>query len=285
MTPEEARQLGPGLAALTGDPVDVKSVQDEQVPVDGGSILVRIYEDVENPPGTLVYFHGGGWVVGSVEDYDGVTRLLAKETGLRVASVDYRLAPEHVFPTAVEDSWAALQWIAERYPGSPLVVAGDSAGGNLAAIMTQRARAAGGPPIGFQILVYPVTDADMTTGSYVERGEGYLLDRAAMVWFFDHYLADVEARRHPDMSPLRAESFEGLPPAYVMVAEYDPLRDEGIAYANALEAAGVPVVLKVHEDQAHGFFQLINFLEAANESIRDASVVMRSALGLGPVTA
>jgi acetyl esterase len=280
MTPEEARQLGPGLAALTGDPVEVATITDDQVPVDGGSILVRTYEDVENPPATLIYYHGGGWVVGSVADYDGLTRLIAKETGFRVVSVDYRLAPEHVFPAAVEDSWAATKWVADKYPGSPLIVAGDSAGGNLAAIMTQRARAAGGPAIAYQLLVYPVTDADFSTDSYTERGEGYLLDRGAMVWFFDHYLPDVPARSHTDMSPLRAESFEGLPPAYVMVAEYDPLRDEGIAYAKKLEEAGIPVKLKVYDDQAHGFFQMFNFITTANDAIADAAREMRATLKL-----
>jgi acetyl esterase len=203
----------------------------------------------------LVYFHGGGWVLGSVITAHGVCAALAHESRYTVVSVDYRLAPEHPFPAAVEDAWAATTWVhkhgAELGAPGPLAVGGDSAGGNLAAVMALRARDRG-LPLAFQLLVYPVMDADLDTTSYPENAQGYWLTRAGMAWFWDQYLPDGD-RFHPDASPLRAEDVSGTPPALVITAEYDPLRDEGEAYARRLEEAGVPVTLSRYDGLIHAF--------------------------------
>jgi acetyl esterase len=180
-----------------------------------------------------------------------------------VALVDYRLAPEHRYPTAVDDCYAGLEWVAARLaditgrPDAPLIVAGDSAGGNLSAVMAMRARDRSGPPIALQVLVYPVTDADLSRSSYVDDENQLLLTTDAMVWFWDHYVPDAARRREPDASPLHAEDLTGLPPAVVLTAEHDVLRDEGEAYAERLRAAGVPVDLRRHAGQMHGFFTLL----------------------------
>ena len=189
-------------------------------------------------------------------------RKLAERTSCTVVLVDYRLAPEHRYPVAVDDSYAALEWVGEHAgemarPGAPLFVAGDSAGGNLAAVMALRSRDRGGPPIAAQILIYPVTDADFERPSYTDPGNQLLLTREAMAWFWDHYVPDASRRVEPDASPLRAADLAGLPPAVVLTAEHDVLRDEGEAYAERLEAAGVPVNFQRHEGQTHGFFTLL----------------------------
>ncbi|MGH9134699.1 MAG: alpha/beta hydrolase, partial [Ilumatobacteraceae bacterium] len=197
------------------------------------------------PHPIVVYFHGGGWVLGSHESDDPLCRDLCVRSDAVIVSVDYRHAPEHRFPAAADDAFAAVQWIADHavdlggVPGQ-LAVCGWSAGGNLAAGVCQRARDAGGPAIAGQVLLTPVTDCDMTRASYVENGEGYFLTAPLMAWFWDHY-ADEDERRDPAASPLRADDLSNLPPALVVTCEFDPLRDEGVAYADAMAAAGVPV--------------------------------------------
>jgi acetyl esterase/lipase len=273
MTPAEARGFGDMLRELYGPGPQVAAVREERVPVAGGdSIAVRVLVPEGAPDSVIVYYHGGGWVIGALDEFDTMARQLANRTGAVVALVDYRLAPEHRYPTAAEDAWAALTWIEENLPERaearlPLVVAGDSAGGNLAAIVAQRARAAGGPDIAQQVLIYPVTDADVDNASYTDPSNALMLTREAMIWFWDHYAPDPASRRNPDASPLRADDLVGLPPAVVLTAEHDVLRDEGEAYAERLRAAGVPVAHRRFPGQMHGFFTMVNVLPGAADAL------------------
>jgi acetyl esterase len=262
-TPEEVRALTASLAELYGSGPEMERVEDRMVPVEGGSIAARVLVPRGRPRGVLIYYHGGGWVIGgNLDEFDTLGRKLADRTRCAVVLVDYRLAPEHRYPIAVDDSYAALEWVNERIAeiagaNVPIIVAGDSAGGNIAAVMARRSRDLGGPPIAFQALVYPVTDADLDNASYTAAENQLLLDRPSMVWFWDHYLPDADRRAEPDASPLRAGDLSGLPPAIVLTAEYDVLRDEGEAYADQLTAAGVAVERHRHAGQMHGFFTLL----------------------------
>ncbi|MGA8846732.1 MAG: alpha/beta hydrolase fold domain-containing protein [Nocardioides sp.] len=238
------------------------------IAVEGGTIPVRVLRPGPDPVGIIVYYHGGGWVLGDLDGSDTMARQLAARTDCTVVLVDYRLAPEHAYPVPVEDSWTALCWVEENQsdlarPDAPLIVMGDSSGGNLAAVMTHRARSAGAPRIAHQILVYPVTDADLDRPSYTDPDNQLMVDRSAMEWFFDHYTPDPADRSHPEVSPLRAPDLSGLPPATVVLAAHDPLHDEGKAYAAALSEAGVSVRVRSFEDQMHGFFGMVNLLPGA----------------------
>ena len=230
-----------------------------------------------------MYFHGGGWVIGSLETHDGTCRELAAGAGCVVVSVDYRLAPEHRYPAAAEDCYAATRWCAEHaaelaIDARRIAVGGDSAGGNLAAVVAQMARDRGGPGLVLQLLVYPVTDHDFGTASYRDNAAGYLLTAADMRWFWGHYLGDDTARgAEPYASPLRAASLAGLPPALVITAELDPLRDEGEAYARALEAAGVAAKLHRYDGMIHGFFGMSAIMDQAVAAVREATGTLRFA--------
>ena len=279
MTPDEAREGSAFFVELIGAGPDVASVRDIEIPGPTGAIPARVYKPVPDPFGTVVYYHGGGWVLGCLDEFDAVCQALAVASGARVVSVDYRLAPEHRFPAAADDAFAALVQIAARQPGEPIVVAGDSAGGNLAAVSALRARETGGPEIALQVLVYPVVDCDFTRPSYVEcSGSDLFLNTAELVWFWDHYAPDEADREHPYASPIRAADLAGLPPAYIVVAQHDPLRDEGLAYASALESAGVPVTVARYEDQIHAFFWLVNVMESADRAVAEAGAAIRDAL-------
>ncbi len=272
MTPMEARGLGTTLKEMYGPGPEVGEVTDDTVPVNGGEIGIRTFTPHGGARAVLVYYHGGGWVIGAIDEYDTLARQLVDRTGAAVALVDYRLAPENRFPTAVEDAWAALRWIDERRGriaggAVPLIVAGDSAGGNLSAVVAQRAKAAGGPDIALQVLVYPVTDADLDNASYVDPENQLMLSRDSMIWFWDHYVPEQADRKHPDASPLQAPEVSGLPPAVVLTAEHDVLRDEGEAYADRLEQSGVPVRRRRFAGQMHGFFQMVNLLPGAADGI------------------
>lgn len=274
-TPAIARMSGPIFAGMSGPGPDVARVRNVKLDGgDGGTFRVRVLEPHGTPQAVIVYFHGGGWVIGDIDlQYDHVGRRLATETSSTVVLVNYRKAPEHPFPAAVEDSDTGLRWAAAHAdeiapPGAPLIVAGDSAGGNLAAVMTLRARDHGGPDIDYQALVYPVTDCDFDTSSYVDPENQLLLNRETMRWFWNHYLPDERARTTPEASPLRAAEHAGLPPALVYVARYDPLHDEGVAYARALERAGVPVALEEAADQMHAFFQMAAILPGYEAGVR-----------------
>jgi acetyl esterase len=226
----------------------------------------------------VVYYHGGGWVVGSVNDWDASVRALAVASGCDVVSVDYRLAPEHVFPAAADDAYDALAWAAgELADGRPVAVAGDSAGGNLAAVTALRARDLDGPALALQLLVYPVTDCDLDRTSYHEYdGAEFIVNRRDMAWYWDHYAPEPADRMNPYASPLRAPDMAGLPPLYLVTAEHDPLRDEGFAYADRMRAARVPVEHRHYGSQIHGFFSFVNLLDDADKAISEAGATIRA---------
>ena len=261
-TPDEARAFRAQLAALSGPAPPMASVREHTIERPDGSFQVRVLTPIEPPAGVIVYYHGGGWVVGSIDESDTLGRKLAERTSCAVVLVDYRLAPEHPYPVAVDDSYAALEWTASQMGEIagrevPLFVAGDSAGGNLSAVVAIRSRDRGGPQIAMQVLVYPVTDANFDRPSYTDPDNQLLLTRDSMIWFFDHYIPDVERRTEPEASPLYAEDLSGLPPAVILTAEHDPLRDEGEEYAQRLLDAGVEVELQRHAGQMHAFFALL----------------------------
>ena len=252
----------------------------------GGAPPARLYAPASDRPGVLVYFHGGGWVLSELHAYDAVARSLVNAAEIAVMLCGYRLAPEHPFPAAVEDAEAAVRWTAanaERLgvDGGRLAVGGDSAGGNLAAVVAQRLRDAGGPPLAFQLLVYPVIQHGADTPSWRESVDPMFLHPRAMSWYWDHYLSDPEAGLDPRASPLAAARFDGLPPALVIVAEHDPLRDEGEEYARRMSAAGVPVELTRYDGVVHGFFTMTAELSAAREAHAHAARALRTALGAG----
>jgi acetyl esterase len=280
---EEARAGYALLAAVAGPPEDPVPTEDRSVPGAGGDIPVRVYRGPgEGVRPLVVYFHGGGWVIGDIASHDTVCHRLASGVGAIVVSADYRRAPEHRFPAAVEDAETVTRWVsahAAELGGDParLAVAGDSAGGNLAAVVARRARDAGGPPIAFQLLVYAVTDATCSHASHVENGTGYLLEADTMRWFCDHYL-DSADRRHPDVSPLFADDLGSLPPALVITAEFDPLRDEGEAYGERLREAGVPVTVSRYDGMIHGFYGLESVIPAAATATEETVAALRRAL-------
>ena len=281
LSPPEARELAAAFIELAGPGQDVASVEDRSIPGPHGDIPLRIYRPSEE--GTLpvlVYFHGGGWVIGNVDTLDTTCRALANEAGAVVVSVDYRLAPEHPYPVPFEECMAATRWVSDNaaelgVDAGALAVGGDSAGGNLAAAVALAAREEGGPSIAFQALVYPVTDHSYETESYQANGEGYLLTTDMMRWFWDHYLTGGAPDDHYSVSPLRATDLSGLPPAFVVTAEFDPLRDEGEAYAARLSEAGVDVTTKRYDGQIHAFFQMPATFDRAAEAIADVSEAMR----------
>lgn len=260
-------------------------VEDMEIPGPEGPIPVRIYwpSDAEGLPITVAY-HGGGWVIGDIDMFDRTCRELCTMAETIVINVEYRLAPEHPYPAAADDAYAAYVWAAqngERFGGDPsrIAVAGWSAGGNLAAVVAQMARdrgSAGG--LVHQLLICPVTDHVRTQSSYEENGE-YILTPAAMDWFWDSYVPDQSMRSDPYISPTYAESLEGLPSAHVVTGEYDPLRDEGMEYAAKLEAAGVPVVAKAYEGQIHTFFTSTHMYDVGVQALADAVAQLRSAFG------
>jgi acetyl esterase len=273
----QARETFATFAALGGPGPALPRVEDRTVPGPGGDVAVRVYE-----PGTgkaprpfVMWFHGGGMVIGSVAEHDGFCRALADASGAIVVSVEYRLAPENRYPAAVEDCYAATAWVREHgaeLGGDPrrLAVGGDSAGGNLAAVTALLARERKGPPLLLQILVYPMLDSSLSHPSMRELGEGHLLTSRAVAWFWGHYLGDDGDGRDPIASPEFADDLAGLPPALVITAEYDPLRDEGEAYALRLEQAGVPLTASRYSGQLHSF--------ATMGALFDASAISWTAL-------
>jgi acetyl esterase len=286
MTVEEARGLTGQLADLYGSGPEMAKVEDGTIPASGGFVSYRLLTPTADPKGVILYYHGGGWVIGQLPDFDTLGRILADRTGCAVMLVDYRMAPEYRFPTAVDDSWAALRWVdahVDEIAGRrvPIVVAGDSAGGNLAAVVAQRAKAQGGPPILLQVLVYPVTDCDFATTSYLDPENQLMLNTEAMVWFWDHYAPVAASREHPDASPLRAHDVRDLPPAAVITAEHDVLRDEGESYASRLVKAEVPVKQLRVPGQMHGFFTMVNVLPGSKVGIDFAVDAIQSALASG----
>lgn len=284
LTAAEARDQSAAVRGHQAPGPELARVEEARVQAAGGSFPVRILIPAESPRGVIVYYHGGGWVLGSVDDSDALGRHLAQRTGCAVVLVGYRLAPEYRYPTAVEDSVAALHWTATRLADIagaqvPLIVAGDSAGGNLAAVVARRARNSDGPAIAMQVLIYPVTDCDFSATSYVDPANQLLLTAESMAWCWDHYAPEPEARLHPDASPLRAPDLSMLPPAVVITAEHDVLRDEGELYATRLMKAGVPVLQRRFDGQMHGFFSMVGILPASDDAINFVADAIRHHTG------
>ncbi|MGV0634176.1 alpha/beta hydrolase [Mycolicibacillus trivialis] len=263
-------------------------VQDRVIDGPAGPLPVRLYWPPEQPGGTppvVMFFHGGGFAIGDLDTHDGTAREHAVGAGAVVVSVDYRLAPEHPHPAAVEDVWAATEWAAAHAgelgadPGR-LAVAGDSAGGTLAAVVAQRARDAGGPPIAFQLLWYPGTTYDTSLPSFTENADAPVMDRAALAAFTRWYAGpDVDLRNPPaTMAPARAPNLAGLPPAYIAVAGHDPLRDDGLHYAELLAAAGVPVQTDNAATLVHGYLGYAGVVPAATEATERGLAALRAAL-------
>ncbi len=279
----EARKATAVVRELVGPGPAVFKVADVAVPTRAGSVSARVYEPAPEMPATVVYFHGGGWVIGSVDDWDAGCRVLAVKSGCRVVSVEYRLAPEHRFPAAVDDAYDAFVWATRELGGGPVVVAGDSAGGNLAAVVALRSRDEHGPAPALQVLVYPVVDHDFSTASYEEHSDTHLIvNRREMEWFWDQYVPDASERSDPYASPLRAEDLSGLAPAVVVIAGHDPLRDEGLAYARRLEEAGVPVQVFSYPHQIHAFYSLVGVLDDGERAVGQVADAIRAAVGAAP---
>jgi len=268
------RTFAESQAALPRDRgAPVASIEDGAVAGPRGPVPVRRYVPLRRTgEAVILYLHGGGWVFGTLDGFDPVCRQLANASGLEVVSVDYGLAPENPFPGPLDDAWAALLAVAGE--GRPIVVMGDSAGGNLAAALALRARDRRGPVIALQVLLYPVLSPDFDRESYRLYGAGkHFITRADMMWFWDHYV-DAAGRGQPEAAPLLAERHDGLPEAIVVLGECDPLHDEGLLYADTLERAGVGVVVRRHSGMAHGFFTLVDLLSAANAEVDAVGVLI-----------
>ena len=287
LTPEEARRVNAAHAGGRGPVEPVAQTHDRTVAGPGGPIPLRVYvPEGDAPLPVLVYFHGGGWVIGSIATHDVTCRQIANAAGCLVVSVDYRLAPEHKYPAAVDDAYAATAWVFEHAASigadpRRVAVGGDSSGGNLAAAVSLMARDRGSFRLAFQLLVYPIVDYDLNTPSYRENADGYLLTRDTMRWFWECYLEREEDGRHPYASPLRAEDLRGLPPALVITAEYDPLRDEGEAYAVRLRRAGVPVTQTRYDGMIHAFFRRRALFDKAKAAMQEVADALGRAFALG----
>ena len=284
VTPAEARELyAAGRPVLAPEPVPVAEIRDLTMLGRGGALALRLYHPVAGKTlPILVFFHGGGWVVGSIDTHDTVCRHLAVAAECAVLSVDYRMGPEHKLPAAVEDCVAATEWAADNATtlgGDPMRIAvgGDSAGGNLAAVVSLALRDNGRPRLSYQLLIYPATDAGMTHSSFARFAEGHLLTRSTMRWFYEQYLSGPGDVADWRVSPLRAPNLAGVAPAYVLTAGYDPLCDEGDAYARRLEEAGVPVKHRRFDRQIHGFISNGKVIRAADPALDDAAAALRAA--------
>jgi acetyl esterase len=276
MSPEEARQMILNSMRDAGPTRPVASVADRMIPGPAGDLVIRVY----SPHGTgpfplLVFFHGGGFVLGDINSHDPICRELCEGAGCVVMSVEYRLAPENKFPAATDDALAAIRWAAEHasHMGADperIAVAGDSAGGTLSAVTALRIRDQGGPPLCGQLLIYPATDFYKPGTPSLRENSGYFITIEDMEWFMNHYLNDESEADNPYAFPMRAEDLSNLPPALVITGECDPLRDEGEMYAARLKSAGVPVRLIRYEGMIHGFFNFVGLLEQSGEAMYEA---------------
>jgi acetyl esterase len=287
LSPEQVRaNLAAAWKATFGKVDEVASVEDRDV--DG--VPVRIYRpaeraDGDEPSTALVYFHGGGWVAGSVEVYDPLTRALAKRAGCVVVSVDYRLAPEHPFPAALDDAWTATKWVSDNaaelgIDPMKIGVGGDSAGGNLAAIVARKARDFG-LAIAVQLLIYPVMNHDFNTPSYSLFSDGYLLSRDAMIWYWKQYVGDADMSGNADASPAAERDLRRLPRAIVITAEADPLRDEAEAYAQRLFIATVETEGYRYDGMVHGFLRMTGMVDRSDQAIDEIAESLKAALEKG----
>jgi acetyl esterase len=284
MTPTEARaELSRSAAAFAGSPTPVARVDEVGIPGPNGTLPARLYVPSRGERGLLVYYHGGGWVAGDLDTHDTCCRFLADTAHVSLLSVDYRRAPEHRFPAAVDDALAAFRWAAQEAGalGADLwrmAVGGDSAGGNLAAVVAQLATRDGGAKPAAQLLIYPVTDLSKKHRSYTVFRQGFFLTEAEMDWYRGHYLPSDAAALDPRASPLLAPDVSGLPPAMVLTAGFDVLRDEGEAYAHRLEAAGVPVRLRRQSSLIHGFCNATGVSRPAATAMAEAAMWLKEAL-------
>jgi acetyl esterase len=287
MSVPQARDAMAAFGDLQGEAEPVAVVSNVLAPGPAGQLPVRVYDPI---PGTslplMVYFHGGGWVIGNVEVLDKPCRALANATQCVLASVEYRLAPETKFPGPAEDCYSATRWLAEHAgefgaDRSRLVVAGDSAGGNLAAVVSLMSRDRGGPQVAHQLLLFPVTAPARGTqfASYTDNAEGYMLTRGSMEWFWDHYLHSPEDGANPYAAPLYARELAGLPPATVVTAEFDPLRDEGVAYSGRLADAGIAVTAQTYDGMIHDFFLMAGAVDRTRELVTTIGEEMRKRFG------
>lgn len=296
VTPQEAREMMLASIPGLGPPEDVAKVEDRRIAGPGGEIPLRLYwpsgQRQPRAHGATVFFHGGGWVVGDLATHDNLCRALANAAGCLVAAVDYRLAPEHKFPAAAEDAFAATRWVQTNLENLaiapragegalpdtlPVAVAGDSAGGNLAAVVSLMCRDRGAPLPALQVLIYPATDYNLETTSYRACAEGYMLTRDAMKWFWQQYLSRPEDGGQPYASPLRASDLSGLSRVLVLTAQYDPLCDEGEAYAQRLKAAGVSTRLVRYDGMIHGFLRRLTTFPQARAALTQIARELRAA--------
>jgi acetyl esterase len=288
LPPAQAREVFVAMMDLVG-PKDVPIGKTENISIPGpaGNIPARIYSPVaagSDAQPTLVFFHGGGWVIGDLDTHDGLCRLFANEGALKVIAVDYRRAPEHPFPAAIEDAFAAASWIeanAAKLGVDPnrIAIGGDSAGAGLCASLAQMAKAAGSPRIGYQLLMFPVTHVGADTPSLHDFAKGYFLETETLEWFYRCYVPNANDRNDPRVSPLLAADVSGLPGAYVMLAGYDPLHDEGLRYANKLREAGVAVSVTDYPDLIHDFIYMQAILPQAHAAVTAAAKAVAAALG------
>ena len=278
VSPQEARANAKSRPRPIGP--DVAKVEDREIPGPDSQVPVRIYTpNGDGPFPCLVWFHGGGWVVGDLDSADSTARHLTVGAGCVVVSIDYRLAPETKFPGPAEDCYAATSWVFENASGlgilaDRIAVGGDSSGGNLAAAVCLMIKDRGGPNLAMQLLVYPVTDWSFQTDSYVGNAEGYQLTKDTMIWYWDQYVSHDGDAQDPYAAPLKAPDLSGLPSALVITAEFDPLRDEGEAYANRLKVAGVPTSCTRYLGMIHGFFGMSAALDKGKDAISEASAAL-----------
>ncbi|UOQ45987.1 alpha/beta hydrolase fold domain-containing protein [Halobacillus salinarum] len=281
VTPEEYRERERKIMSVPQPEEKVQAVDDCQLELDGRAIQIRVYTPLggNKPYPCLVYYHGGGWVLGSLDTHDIVCKFFASECNCKVISVDYRLAPENKFPAAVRDAYESFEKIyedAEHYGirRDSMAVGGDSAGGNLAAVTAIWAKENSGPPIRHQLLIYPSTGFKEESDSLIENAQGFLLTTEMMHWFREHYFYDTEDLNHPHASPIFYEDKTGLPPATILTAQYDPLRDAGKAYADELREAGVKVNYQNFEGLIHGFANFIGLVPEAKRALSQAAVFL-----------
>ena len=284
MTVDQARSMSDGFVAMGGEQVPVAAVRDISIPVDGGTIAGRVYTpDGAGPHPIVVFFHGGGFVIGDLESHDNVARTICRGAEAVVVAVDYRMGPEHRFPVAPQDCFAATRWAAEHAgelgaDASRLAVCGDSAGGNLSAVVTQLARDAGGPAIRFAALIYPTVDMTLTGGSIVENGKGYFLEKEDMDWFMGLYLNSDADRSDVLASPALHPNLAGLPPCFITTCEFDPLRDEGEAYGDALRANGVAAENQRYDGLIHGAASMAGIVDGGRRMLDDVAERLKAAL-------
>ena len=282
LAPPAARKQMLDLSAPVDPQLMAERVADRNITGPGGEIPIRLYYPQGNSPyPVVVYFHGGGWVIGNLDTHHALCHALSKTSGCLVVAVDYRLAPENPYPAAIEDAYAATCWVADnakaiRAAESRIAVLGDSAGGTLATVAAMMARDRDKPNIALQVLIYPITDYNFNTASYLNNGEGYMLTRDLMKWFWNLYLADEKVADQPYVSPLRASDLSGLPETLILTAEFDPLCDEGEAYAQRLQEAGVRVKLTRYNGMIHGFMRMTSRLNKARLALYEVAETLKT---------